>query len=305
MEYNNKFYNYLLRWFCLAGMLLFIGCLQDIDNGVNPDNPTKTFPPVKGAGVLGAWWWWESPENWERYLDFAAENGVTEIYFEHGEFDESAGSFIERAQDKGIRVYHLVGGHTYIWNYPSFEQEMERFMAYQDSASEHRKYAGLHLDIEPHQHHDFAEDGKDFVQDFMDFIVWVYDTYRSRGISIDIDIPLWLNVFEVDYRGGKRILSEALIVEADRVFVMSYRDTAEGIYGTASDELAFAKIIGKQIILCVETGHVADEEAFISFYGRSLSYFYGELEKLYSLLDAVYDNYGLSIHYITSWYAMR
>jgi hypothetical protein len=182
---------------------------------------------------------------------------------------------------------------------------MERFMAYQDSASEHRKYAGLHLDIEPHQRPGFAENSEDFVQDFMDFIVWVYDTYRSRGISIDIDIPSWLNIFKVDYRGGKHILSEALIVEADRVFVMSYRDTAEGIYAIASDELAFAKSLGKQIILCVETGHVADEETFISFYGRSLSYFYGELEKLYSLLDAVYDNYGLSIHYITSWYAMR
>ena len=292
----------LWRYFCLAGILLLTSCPQGVDNDVgNGGNQTKTFPPVQGSGDLGVWWWWVDPEDWDSRLDFAAENGVTEVYFETGEFDDGTGFFIESARNKGVKVFYLLGGYTYIWDHTLFAEEVDRFSAYQDSAPENRKFAGLHLDIEPHQHPDFDAGNMTFFQDFLDFAVWVCDTYKSAGISIDLDIPAWFNQ-EIDYRGEKRILHEALIIEADRIFVMSYRDNAEGIYETAREEIGFAKSLGKQIILCVETGRV-DEEPGISFYGRPVSYFYGELEKLYNLVD--YDNYGLSIHHISSWQAME
>lgn len=259
----------------------------------------EQLPFQKNTEVLGTWWWWVDQDKQAAHLDFAEKNGVNEIYYWTDRFNNRTGSFIEMAGKRNIKVFFLMEKYEYIWDYGSFSKTMENFLAYQASAPHKRKFAGLHLDIEPQVHPEFEKNKLAFVQDYMDFIVWVCDTYRNNT-TIDLDIAWWFD-YNINYRGGKELLYKALIMEADRVFVMSYKNTAYKTYDVAKEEIAFAKSLNKQIILGAETGNV-DYEPDVTYYGKGAGYFNGEMQKLHKMVD--YDNYGLSIHHITTWYIM-
>ena len=270
-----------------------MGCNMDAQ-----ENRAPVF--VRDTEVLGTWWWWVDPKDYDDYLDFAAGNGVNEIYYHTLNFNNRVGSFIEQAGNRGIRVYLLLEGYEYIWDHSSFAGIMERFISYQNEAPEKRKFSGLHLDIEPQNHPDFPGNRRPFLQDYLDFVVWVCSGYRPQAGTIDFDIAWWFDT-NVDYRGERTRLYRALITEADRVFIMSYKDTAEQTLEVSREEIEFARSLGKQIILGAETGPI-DDEPEISFYGKGRLYFYEQLHKLHRLVD--YDNYGISIHYISAWYSM-
>ena len=289
------------RHFPVVGVLLLMAC--SLSQNIHSATPLFT----KDTQVLGTWWWWVEPKDENKYLSFAAENGVNEIYYYTLEFNNHTGSFIQRAANKGIKVFLLVDNKDYIWNRDSFILLMSDFTAYQEKAGEKRKFAGIHLDIEPQDHSGFNDSTSTrFLQDYLDFVVWVCSTYRvgpdrpSGAETIDFDIAWWFDD-KLSYKGGKLELYKALINEADRVFLMSYKDTAKETYRISKEEIAYAKSLNKQIILGAETGNV-DYEPNISFYGRGKTYMYGQLHELHKLVD--YDNYGLSIHYISAWYEM-
>ena len=283
--------------FPLLGALLCAACSH---SGPVRENPSAEF--IRNTGVLGTWWWWVAPENQDRYLEFAAASGVNEIYFYTTIFNNRTGSFIEKAGRMGIKVFLLLDDYKYIWERSSFTGIMNRFTAYQKRNLQRRRFSGLHLDIEPHQHPKFGENYDAFLQDYMDFVVWVCSKYRGNSphFTVDFDIATWhhANVF---YRGKEIILYKALISEADRVFLMAYQDSAAKTSELAHLEIDFAKSLNKQIIIGVETGRV-DKEPGISYYGKGRIYFNEQLRVLHDLIN--YSNYGLSIHHISSWYPM-
>jgi len=291
MKRNARIVNWIFSCFYLLGILFLMDC-SHIPGRRSPIFDTD-------ADVLGVWWWWVNPEKSNSHMDFAARNGVNEIYYHTPEFNRRTGAFIQRAQSRGIKVFFLLGGYKEIWDYAMFDETMDRFLAYQASAPGNRKFAGLHLDIEPQIHPEYDTNYMEFLQDYIDFVVRACDKYKGQT-SIDLDIAWWFDV-EIDYRGEKTMLYQALISEADRVFVMSYKDTAERTYEVAKEEVAFAKSINKQIILGAETGPF-DEEPGVSFYGESSAYLYEQLTELSHMMD--YCNYGISIHHITTWYSM-
>lgn len=275
-------------------------------SSVNGEQKGEYFPFTRDTEVLGTWWWWVEPKDYNEYLDFARENGVNEIYFHTVTFNNGVGSLIERAHNRGIKFYLLIEEEKYLNDRNAFTGFMNEYAAFQKRMPEKRRFAGLHLDLEPQNHPQFGTNKQAFLQSYLDFIVWVCSTYRnSPGKNplfgtIDLDIAWWFD-YDMDYRGGKEKLYRALILEADRVFLMSYMDTAKEIYNISKEEIAFAKSRNKQIILGAETGRLQENPEY-SFYGKSLTYFYEQLHKLHELMN--YENYGLSIHYISSWYAM-
>ena len=291
---------WLKRYFFLVMVLLFSGCLSFL---VDTDERPVFAEPVTNSNskVLGTWWWWVDPKTHIAYLDFAANNGVNEIYYYTKNFSNTDGNLIEAARERGIKVFLLFDKYDYIWDYPAFDEIMGKYFAYQNSAPEARKFAGLHLDVEPQSHPDYPQNRKSFLQDYMDFVVWACSKYKTPTVTMDFDIGWWFDEY-VTYREEKERLYKALIIEADRVFIMSYKDTAEEIFKISKEEMEFAKSLDKQIILGIETGNGA-EKVDETFYGRDLAYFYEQVEKLLSMLD--YDNIGLSIHYISSWKSMH
>lgn len=260
-----------------VSLIAFCGCAQE--NAAQP---------------LGVWWWNSNLS--AEYLDFAAERGVTEIYYCDSAFDSDTASFIKSANGRKIKVYWLAGEYQWIEDATSLYSDLARFAAFQ-SANQGSRFEGVHLDIEPHQSPDFSEKRAELLEKFVALAYRLSADFKD--IKFDYDIPFWLDD-EIEY-GGKTQPAYAHIIEcADRTFIMSYRDTAEKIYDTAKDEVEFAKSAQKTLFLGVET--YSTEGDFVSFMEEGKAYMYGEMEKLRAMLP---ENFGISVHQIKTWYDLK
>ncbi|MCF3111567.1 hypothetical protein LL912_22465 [Niabella sp. CC-SYL272] len=265
-------------------------------SGGKPGNPI--LPGINKP--LGTWWWSVNKKDWDNYLNFAQQNGVTEIYFSTVDFSETTAGFVDKAASKGIRVFLLAGSYVWISDRTGFINLMSKYTQYQNTVSSSKRFAGIHLDVEPHQDPEFQQRRSEIMQQYIDFVVWVSSQYAAAG-NIDFDIPFWLDDV-VLYKGQNRLLYEAVISEATRVFIMSYRDTAAKMYEVSKEEIAFSTSLTKQIFLGAETAPSAEGDV-VSYAEEGKAYMYSELQKLGTLCGNA--DYGVSIHHITSWYKLK
>jgi hypothetical protein len=281
---------------CLIGLFFLSGCSAEDAVGA-----FQKTPP------LGTWWWDTENDNRQSLLEFAVKNTVNEIYFSTEDFSDATRDFISQSRRMGIKVYLLAGWYKYIEDQTEFVNLMNRFIEYQQNAGADEQFSGLHLDVEPHQHPDFGARHTELLREYLDFVIWVCAKYKTNSAlgaamnHIDFDIPWWFDD-ELSYKGKTVKLFEAVIEEADRVCVMSYRDTAQQIFNTAKEELDCAKLNNKQILLSVET-QPSDEGDFVSFYEDGKAAMYREIHKLKDICDDV--DYGVAIHHLRSWYELK
>jgi hypothetical protein len=282
------------NWVFILFTLCIIGC--------DGDSSPVSEPPVfqKDTGLLGVWCWDDSNLNWNTYFDFIVKNGVTEIYYSSTDFSERTEIFIEKASHNNIKVFFLTGKYEYINDRSGIIGLMDNFILYQNGTTNTKKFSGVHLDVEPQQHPEFSRRYGELLQDYIDFVVWFCSEYKTQT-SIDFDIPFWFDD-EIIYKSQNIKLYEAVITEASRVFIMSYRDKSDEIYDISKDEINFAKLKNKQIVLGVETDTSA-EGGNITFFEEGKSYMYNEIHKLHPFCKTA--DYGISIHHLRSWYDLR
>ena len=254
-------------------------------------------PPSKDVSkdIMGVWWW-NSHLDSDIYLTFAKENGINEIYYCSSEFGEETSSFIDSANKFGIDVYWLQGEYQWLDDATPFLNKIEKYRKYQIDYP-NSKFSGIHLDIEPHQNPDFQNSRGDLILKLIELADLLKENYDD--ISFDYDIPFWLD----DVITYKNVCCQAykhIIDIADRVFVMSYRDSADSIIDIASEELDYAESIGKKIILSVECS--SEEGDKVSFAEEGRIALKEELIKLQQILK---EKIGLSVHHIKSWYDMK
>jgi heme/copper-type cytochrome/quinol oxidase subunit 4 len=263
----------------------FVGCAGG--KGNNNGNPTFNINSV------GVWWWDKALCDNDEYLEFVKGNGVSEIYLCDTRFNEKTNAFIEKAHAKDIRVYLLVGEWQWCVNGKGgFDDMMSKYVSF-------ATFDGLHLDVEPHQNPAFGEtvNGDNIIlQQYIDFVTAVITQYPD--IKIDFDIPFWFDNYTVLVNGGERPLHEVVIDSATRVFIMSYRDTAEKIIDISKEELSYAKSKNKQIFLGVEC--YSNEGDQVSFVEEGKQVMYAEINKLKDLIP--YQKYGVAIHQVARWF---
>ncbi len=243
--------------------------------------------------VLGVWWW--SDELGDEYLDFAKDNGVTEIYYCSDKFNADTQTFIGKAAAKNIDVYHLTGDYRWIENPAPLFAQMDKYSAYQRDYS--NCYKGVHFDIEPHQHPEFSARRGEIITAFVELTYELKERYPD--VRIAYDLPFWLDD-EVTAHGIKKPAYRHIIDNAYKVTLMSYRDTAEAIYNVSEEEITYAQATGKTINLGVETK--SNEGDFVSFQEEGKAYMYAEIAKLREMLP---DGYGVVIHHIKQWYDLK
>jgi hypothetical protein len=287
LERLNRYSFYaVLMLICLSISACFIGC------SLMP-TPDKDYYE-KNTGVLGVWWWHDELIKEDKYLDFAARNSVNEIYLCTEDFSQETAAFISKAGTKGMKVFLLAGDYRYIYDKAPLDTLIVKYAEYQKSTAPSEKFSGVHLDVEPHQDPAFSANRKNILNTYLHFVIDVCAEYET---DLDFDIPFWFDD-EVPYRGNTVKLFEAVMSEANRVFVMSYRDTAEEMYEAAKDEIAFAKKHNQEIILGAET--YSEEGDHVSYFEEGKKYMYAELAKLHGFID--YKNYGIAIHHIKTWF---
>lgn len=247
----------------------------------------------KFAKTMGVWLWDERAG--DEYLQFAYEKQIDEIYYCAESFSQINSTFIEKAHSKNMKVYLLCGDYRWIEEPSGLVETISQYNEFNNQYPTTR-FEGIHLDVEPHQFADFEGNKDYYMQKYVEFVYDITATYTD--IKFDFDIPSWFNTI-VTMGEEEKNAYKFVFDYADRVFVMSYRDSAEQIYQVAKDELEYAKSINKPIFLSVETGR---EEDIVTFETEGKAYMYKELKKLKSLVN---QEYGLSIHHLKSWYKLK
>lgn len=273
---------------------LFSGCKKNNDNS---QISTVTF---SNSGLnfysVGAWWW-DDQLDAETYLEFAKKNSITEIYYCSSKFNDTTSEFIKKANQKNIKVFYLDGDYRWISNHQSLLTKISNYVIYQEKHPT-TKFAGIHLDIEPHQDPNFETNRESLITKLVKLAKTLGTLYPE--INFDYDIPFWLDDEIEDVLGGsseKIAAYKQMISISSRTFVMSYRDTAEKIYDVSKDELEYATQVGKKVILGVETKSTEGDN--VSFMEESKTIMYAELTKLAKLVP---DGTGITFHQIKTWY---
>ncbi len=256
----------------------FIGCSCSGDNS-----------------LLGVWWWHQNIDT-DKYINFAYENNVNEIYYYDGSLDDKTADFVSKANKKNISVYLLDGDKNWLNDNQPLYDIIDGYVEYQESYSSNQ-LSGIHLDIEPHQFDDFSDKREEYILKLISLCNDLKTRYPS--VHFDYDIPFWLDDV-VQFNGVSKESYKHIIDIADRVFVMSYRDTAESIYLCGEDEVEYAKQVGKTLFLCVETNSTEGDK--VSFLEEGKNVMKSELSKLRNMLP---ENFGISIHYIETWYDLK
>ena len=240
--------------------------------------------------VRGVWWWDKTLGR--EYLDFAVENGINEIYYCDSSFNEKTENFINQAQREGVKVYLLAGECEWVLDDTSLRQLIINYIAFQETTS--CQFAGIHLDIEPHQLSEWDSDRADLLLG----LITLVDTIKAEfpDISFTYDIPMWFDDM-ITYKGVSKEAYKHIIDYADRVFVMSYRDKVEDIYEGFKDEYLYGYDNNTPVIFSVETASAEDNVTFKEEGGE-------ELERALDIMLLQVDENlsGGAIHDIKSWY---
>lgn len=250
-------------------------------------------PMLNTSLPIGVWWW--NDQLGDEYLEFANKNSVQEIYLCTSNFDEETASFISKAENLNMKVYALWGEYEWLDDFSSLTTKIEKYLQFQNSFPS-SNFEGIHLDIEPHQNPLFQESTEARYQLIYNLIHLAYTlstTYPS--LTFDYDIPFWLDDV-ITYNGQTKEAYKFMIDLANRVFLMSYRDSAEKIFDVSKEELAYAKSSGKTIFLGVETS--SSEGDNVSFMEEGKKVMYQQINKLASLIN---QDFGISIHQIYKW----
>ncbi len=274
----------LLLMFIMAS--LFAGCNQTVDS--QDDELIPSF------GV----WWWDKDLDADTYLNFAIENGVNEIYYCNWSFDEQAKTFLQKCKSQNISVYLLDGNYKWLTDTDKKARLIAKLDAYQSFQNENDvKFDGVHLDIEPHQSPSFESEREELITRLISLANELNSAYPN--IHFEYDLPFWLDD-EIEYLEETKPAYQHIIDVADRVTVMSYRDTAQQIYSVGEDELTYALAQNKRINLSVELGDVGED--IVSFFEEGKQHFENELATLKSMLDK---RVGIVVHHIESWYNLN
>lgn len=242
---------------------------------------------------LGVWWWDNRLDS--SYLDFSEEQGVNEIYYYSSSFSQKTSDFIKDAGSRGMKVFWLQGKYEWIEDPQSLKDKMSQFLEYQNGNQ--YKFAGVHLDIEPHQHPQFDERREQLITAFVSLTADMKNTYPD--LWIEYDIPFWLED-EITVDGVEKPAYAFIIDNASRVTMMSYRDEWENIYDVAKDEAEYASSVGKTLNFGVETGE--NEDDIVTFYEEGSAYMYDQLDLLRKNIP---DGFGIAIHHIKDWKALK
>ncbi|MCL2837637.1 MAG: hypothetical protein FWE04_01025 [Oscillospiraceae bacterium] len=259
-------------------------------------------------------WWWRHEVLGMQHLEFAAEQGINEIYMSMGwrnnptNWREDTAEIISAAREKGIDIYYLTGDWSWIHNPDRLIERLEQFVYYQEWACEDTRFAGIHLNIEPHQDPTWrngdANRRNELLQLYIDMKLQVTDIFGP----MDWSIPWWWRSQSayhlVEYRGEMEWLYRASIIEADRIFVMSYRNTAQAMYDIARHYVEFANEMERPIFLSA-LAHYGGENPNLGnvfFYFRGHEYMMRELDSIREIVN--HSNLGIAIHDIRGWHRM-
>ena len=239
--------------------------------------------------VHGVWWWDYSLD--ETYLDFAIDNKINEIYFCDENFNNL--QIVQLMNKNNIDVYWLIGEKEWILDFDGVTNIIEKYVNHSGGL-----YSGIQLDVEPHQFDDFEQNRTTYIYNLIDMAHYLKQIFPT--IKFDYCIAFWLDD-EITYGGVTKPAYKHMIDVANRVILMSYRDSATGMIDVAKEEIEYAKATGKSLVLGAETSK-SDEDDVVTYFEEGKRYMQEQLKIVENTLPK---NFGISIHHVATWKQLK
>jgi hypothetical protein len=254
--------------------------------------------PARARGM----WVWNQPTP-KTLVAFAQARGITELFVSvPNDLPSSARltwvrSLSRLAVPAGIRLQALGGD-------PGWIDAPAAAVAWQDAALSTGLFSGVHVDIEPWQRPDWANDQARDVAGYLD----TFDRLQAATtLPLEADVPFWL--WTLSTADGTRV-DAAVLARVDKVTVMSYRDTVSGadsITDVAARTLDAGLTAGKPVRLAVETSDLGSDpvSAKQTFYGSTEAAVNAALDQV-DAAEAGGGSYaGMAVHDYAGYDALR
>jgi hypothetical protein len=295
----------ILMYVMVCSTLFQCSSSSEDESGVTVQNSVMKSNMYGSARPRGTWIWHTKfiEGDTADYLNFMANNGVTEIYLQYNA-DVAASRyalFIQNANSRNMTVQALDGASS--WALPdttgSFDA-LTSFVQNYNSAYPQYRFSALHLDVEPYLNDLWDSDCAGAIESYQNFISYARDAADGIGVELCADMPFWFDGDDYTFNNshGSGRLSEWVITTCDETALMSYRDTAQSIYDISISEVAYAQQNGKRCMVGIQTA--ADEAGYLTFYEEGLTTMYSVLADAETKLSS-YSNWGFAIHYLSSW----
>lgn len=213
---------------------------------------------------------------------------------------------LSNAARMGIRVACLSGDTSWVEpDHQGFDRWYRWFCDFQEQSSANQKFYGIHLDVEPYQAARYALDEQACWNQYADFVARVAEQAHRDGITLELDIPFWLDEISVGNEQQQESLLLFLAERVDTLCIMSYRDTASAMFDLVTAELQAASCHPVKLILGAET--LSNEGDYVSYQEEGKAYMREELTKLYHMMSQkeLPSGWGIAIHSMANWIALK
>jgi len=306
---TKKEFRFILLMSCLV-LCLSTACSTRVD-AVGSVEPVDSYATIHGKldrPVRGTWVWdtTQIRNNAQDILSFAKANNINTIYLQMNRDIKipEYKNFIRLARAQNIAVDIMDGRSA--WGLTESREQIASFMdwieAYQAQALANEKFAGIHLDIEPHVHPQWKINQASVITQWQGNVNYIIDRAARMKMPVAADLPFWLDNYKIP--GSTMAVSSWMIRKFDSITIMAYRDTAAAIYNVAKDELIDAASVGKKISIAVETKQ-SKEGDFITFYEEGDAYMEEQLKLVEKMASAHTSFNGFSVHEYSSWKTLR
>lgn len=297
-------------------------------------------PPAAAAGGTAATpgpapravWVWETEtfrlldrENlWPATFAFLDRHHLATLYLYADEFrgrnilieePQKYRKLIAAVHRRGGRVYALIG--SYYLDTPEYIlpekrtvalRMFERVLRYNAASDTAARFDGVNVDIEPYLLDDWRARLALRADQYLDLAAEYMRLKRAYGDTLAVGpaMPFWFDGIEdIEWRGQRLRLSEHVQDIFDYVALMDYRNRAAGrdsIISHAADEIAYADLTGKDVVVGVET--LLSEPRKVTFYGMGRA----AMEEQLAIAEAEFSDHpsfaGFAIHHFASYQVM-
>lgn len=250
-----------------------------------------------------------SPSAQERLFEFCAPRQITDLFWQTHitrsakdaryvlQEAEKLRPFLKAAQAHGLRVHALGGDQedTFAANHPKVLARVDAFLAFNQQSPPDGRFAGLHLDVEPHALRSWKtandEEKTSLLTQMVELHAKVAAKLRKEapGTLYGVDIVFWLDktmpdgtpVYPVTFQGITKDPTQHLLDLVDHVGIMSYRNKAEeknGIIPLTQRSITSADHARGRAYVGVKMADIGPKNE--SFFGQSEAAMNAELQKI-------------------------
>ncbi|HCS26911.1 MAG TPA: hypothetical protein DIW43_05630 [Spongiibacteraceae bacterium] len=229
---------------------------------VPEDTGAATDPDCETTGVRALWVWGSAvvldTNRAQQLFELAEQHALNRIYLaatQALEHDQTAlANFFRRAQQLGIHIELLFGQPDWALpeNHHYVLSVIDRAGAFAERFPD-ITVSAIHLDVEPYLLPEWDADRNSLGNAYIDLLESARARSGNLSMPLMADIPVWYDEHRITRNGQPRLLHELVIDATDGVSLMDYRDSSQRIINDASDELAYASLAAKPMVVGVET----------------------------------------------------